>query len=87
MRFCFFLTCYTLIIKGILIYYLGLHCVLRNITNKDEKMYAFYSGLIGGIFSFMFIKEKNRKLWALYMLVRAFDTNFHKLNQYSFIYS
>ncbi|CAK73078.1 unnamed protein product (macronuclear) [Paramecium tetraurelia] len=71
-KFCLFLSSYTLITKG-------LHCLLRNKYEQDSPNYAFYCGLLGGMISLSFLKYDQRKFWALYMIVRALDTRFHNL--------
>ncbi|CAD8185129.1 unnamed protein product [Paramecium pentaurelia] len=77
-KFCLFLSSYTLITKG-------LHCLLRNKYEQDSPKYAFYCGLLGGMISLSFLKYEQRKFWALYMIVRALDTRFHNLQKYFLI--
>lgn len=83
-RFCCFLTSYTLLskCKAIISLYISvILCLLQNIKDDNKPIYAFYAGSIAGLISMFFLPKGNRKLWALYMLARGLDSKFSQLHK------
>jgi hypothetical protein len=56
-------------------------CVLRRLRGKDDGLNSFLSGFIGGLAVLVNSDPDTRKIFALYLLSRAYDCGYQTLER------
>ena len=57
-------------------------CILRRLRDKDDDgINSFISGFLGGLSLLVHNDKETRKMYALYLIARAYDAGYHSLEE------